>query len=76
MKHAMNAAEELGPHEWRRPWSADTDGDCVEMKKLGGGVVAVRQSTDPDGPALICSSSVIAEFVGAAKEGRADFLIT
>jgi hypothetical protein len=46
------------------------------MKKLGGGTVAVRQSTDPDGPALICASSVVAEFVGAAKEGRADFLIT
>jgi len=37
--------------------------------------VAVRQATDPDGPALICASSVIAEFVGGAKEGRADFLV-
>ncbi|WRZ88422.1 DUF397 domain-containing protein [Streptomyces sp. NBC_01007] len=76
MKHAMNAAIELGPHGWRKPWSAGDNGSCVEMKKLGGGIVAVRQSTDPDGPALICASSVVAEFVGAAKEGRADFLIT
>ena len=38
-------------------------------------IVAVRQATDPDDPALICASSVIAEFVGGAKEGRADFLV-
>ncbi|MEV6018471.1 MULTISPECIES: DUF397 domain-containing protein [unclassified Streptomyces] len=75
MKHAVNAAEELGTQGWSMPWSAGGDGGCVEIKNLGGGVVAVRQSTDPDGPALICPSTVFAEFVGAAKEGRADFLI-
>ncbi len=75
MKHAVNAAEELGTQGWSKPWSAGSDGGCVEIKKLGGGIVAVRQATDPDGPALICASSVIAEFVGGAKEGRADFLV-
>ncbi|MET7986935.1 MULTISPECIES: DUF397 domain-containing protein [unclassified Streptomyces] len=75
MKHAVNAAEELGTQGWFMPRSAGGDGGCVEIKKLGGGIVAVRQSMDPDGPALICDSSVVAEFVGGAKEGRADFLI-
>jgi hypothetical protein len=75
MNHAVNAARELGTQGWSRPWNAGEDGGCVEIKQLGDGVVAVRQSTDPDGPALICASSVVAEFVGGAKEGRADFLI-
>ncbi|WP_406835771.1 DUF397 domain-containing protein [Streptomyces sp. AHU1] len=75
MNHAVNAAEELGAQGWSRPWGSGSDSGCVEIKELGGGVVAVRQATDPDGPALICASSVVAEFIGGVKKGRADFLI-
>lgn len=46
-------ARDLGTQDWRRPWSDDAGGACVEVKKLADGRVAVRQSTDPDGPALL-----------------------
>jgi hypothetical protein len=76
MKHAVNAAKDLGTEGWHKPWSGSNNGNCVEVKKLDGGHVALRQSTDPEGPALICATSSIAEFVGAAKAGAADFLLT
>jgi hypothetical protein len=46
----------------------------VEVKLLGGRQVAVRQSTDPGGPALIFPAEAVAAFVAAVKDGRADFL--
>lgn len=75
MKHAMNAARDLGTEGWQKPWSGSNNGNCVEAKKLDSGHVAIRQSTDPEGPALIWTSSAISAFVGAAKSGMADFLV-
>jgi hypothetical protein len=69
-------ARELGTEGWRKDWSADNGGNCVETLKLADGRIAVRQSTDPDGPALIFSFDEIATFVEGAKAGRADFLLS
>jgi hypothetical protein len=46
----------------------------VETKQLADGRVALRQSTDPAGPALIYSSQEIAAFVAGVKRGLADHL--
>ncbi|MGW3956813.1 DUF397 domain-containing protein [Streptomyces sp. NPDC004752] len=75
MKHAMNAAGELGTEGWRKPWSGSDNGNCVEVKQLGGGRVALRQSTDPQGPALVCPSYAMSEFIAGVKAGAADFLV-
>ncbi|MEU6379270.1 DUF397 domain-containing protein [Streptomyces sp. NPDC046909] len=75
MISAINAAEDLGAEGWHKPWSGTNGGNCVEAKKLDSGEVALRQSTDPEGPALICSPSAITEFIEAAKGGGADFLV-
>ncbi|HEY8984929.1 MAG TPA: DUF397 domain-containing protein [Streptomyces sp.] len=75
MTHAMNAEKELGSRGWQKPWSGSNNGNCVEAKQLDGGNVALRQSTDPHGPALVCSPAEIAQFINAAKSGLADFLI-
>lgn len=45
-------ARALGTLDWRRPWSDDGGGACVEVKKPARGRVAVRQSTDPTAPHL------------------------
>jgi hypothetical protein len=37
--------------------------------------VALRQSTDPDGPALIYTRHEISSFILGAKAGQADFLL-
>ncbi|MEU3980484.1 DUF397 domain-containing protein [Streptomyces sp. NPDC026672] len=73
--YALNAAKELGADGWYKPWGGSSNGHCVEVKQLDRGNVAIRHSADPDGPALVYPSSAIAEFVDAAKEGKADFLI-
>jgi hypothetical protein len=65
----------LGTDGWLKPWSGPNGGDCLEAKKLPGGLVALRQSTDPDGPALILQPNEIAAFVNGAKNGRADELL-
>ncbi|GAA2339804.1 MULTISPECIES: DUF397 domain-containing protein [Streptomyces] len=68
-------AMELGAEGWHKPWSGTNGGTCIEAKKLPDGRVALRQSTDPTGPALIYSRAEVASFLEAAKAGLADFLI-
>lgn len=68
-------ATELGTEGWHKPWSGTNGGSCVEAKRLPDGSVALRQSTDPAGPALIYTRAEMASFLEGAKEGRADFLI-
>ncbi len=69
-------ATDLGPGGWRKPWSSTNGGACLEAKKLPGGQVALRQSTDPGGPALILAPDEIRAFVDGAKAGLADDLLT
>jgi hypothetical protein len=45
------------------------------VKKLGDGRVAVRQSTDPGGPALVFTDREITSFLAGVKAGDADFLL-
>ena len=68
-------ASHLGPEDWVKPWSGPNGGDCLEAKKLPGGRVALRQSTDPGGPALILEPNEIHAFVTGAKAGLADDLL-
>ena len=60
---------------WSKPWSGSNGGACLEAAKLPGGRVAVRQSTDPEGPALIFEPAEIRAFVEGARQGLADFLL-
>jgi Domain of unknown function (DUF397) len=72
-RNGMRAAD-LGDDDWTKPWS-DNGGDCLEAKKLPDGRVALRQSTDPDSPALILEPNEIRAFVDGAKNGLADDLL-
>jgi Domain of unknown function (DUF397) len=77
-QHIRNGmpASELGDTGWSRPWSSPNGGSCLEAKKLPSGQVALRQSTDPAGPALILQRAEIRAFVEGAKHGLADDLLT
>lgn len=68
-------ASQLGEHGWHKPWSGTNGGNCVEAMKLDDGRVALRQSTDPDGPALIYTHGEMETFIRGAKRGDADFLL-
>ncbi|MEV7596959.1 DUF397 domain-containing protein [Kitasatospora sp. NPDC089797] len=53
--------------------SADT-GVCVEMTRLPHGGAAVRNSTDPEGVALIFTAREIEVFFGGVRNGEFDHM--
>lgn len=64
----------LGPVTWRKSTASNPNGDCVELAPLQTGAVAMRNSRDPRGPALIYTRVAIAALLGAAKAGELDDL--
>ena len=68
-------ADTLGTDGWECPWSGANGGQCVEVKRLPGNATAVRQSTDPSGPALIFTPEEMTAFIEGVKAGQADHLL-
>ena len=50
--------------------SGPTGGNCVEVAFLEDGQVAVRNSRQPGGPALVFTAPEWDAFVGGAKKGE------
>ena len=73
--HNGMPAASLGAGGWRKPWS-DNGGSCLEARKLPDGRVALRQSTDLGGPALILGPDEIRAFIVGTKAGLADDLLS
>ena len=69
------AAGALGRVHWRKSRASNPNGDCVELAGLDDGAVAVRNSRDPRGPALIFTRAEIAAFLRGAKDEEFDDLI-
>lgn len=61
---------------WRKSRHSGGNGNCVEVARLPGGRVAVRNSRFPDGPALIYTCEEIAAFFAGVKEGEFDFTLS
>ena len=59
--------------QWRL--AGGGDGSGVEMAKLPDGQIAVRNSADPDGPALIYTRAEIEALIGGAQDGDFDALL-
>lgn len=60
---------------WRKSTHSAPGGNCVEVAALADGGVAVRNSRDPEGPALIYTRDEIVAFLGGAKDGEFDDLV-
>ena len=55
---------------WRKAsYSGTNGGGCVEVARNLPGVVAVRDSKDPNGPALILSADQWTGFVARIRSG-------
>jgi len=67
-------ADQLGSVTWRKSSASNPSGDCIEVAALDSGAVAVRNSRDPQGPALVYTRAEIAAFVAGAKDGEFDDL--
>ncbi|MEV4620191.1 DUF397 domain-containing protein [Asanoa sp. NPDC049573] len=69
------AASELDGVTWLKSRFSGAQGDCVELARLTGGSIAVRNSRDPGGPALVFTPrEVIAMFAGV-RDGEFDHLV-
>lgn len=60
---------------WQKSGRSNPSGNCVELAVLPSGGIAVRNSRDPDGPALIYTIEEVAAFIAGAKDGDFDELI-
>ncbi|MDG4787426.1 DUF397 domain-containing protein [Micromonospora sp. WMMD1102] len=61
---------------WQKSRRSNPSGNCVEVAELPGGAgFAVRNSRDPDGPALIYTTDEITAFILGARDGDFDNLI-
>lgn len=68
-------AGQLSDVIWQKSRLSNPSGNCVEIAKLPGGEVAMRNSRDPEGPALIYTAAEMEAFLRASKEGQFDELL-
>lgn len=60
---------------WVKSRRSNAEGNCVEVATLVDGGVALRNSRDPDGPALVYTPAEVAAFLAGAKDGEFDHLL-
>jgi hypothetical protein len=61
---------DLNRAHWRKSTrSGDNGGNCIEVARNLHGVVAVRDSKDPDGPKLVTSPAAWQAFTARVKAG-------
>jgi Domain of unknown function (DUF397) len=69
------SATELADARWRKSSVSNSQGACVELARLDDGEFAVRNSRNPEGPALIYTQAEIAALIEGVKQGEFDDLL-
>jgi hypothetical protein len=68
-------ASELQGAVWHKSDYSNPNGNCVEVAELPDGTIAVRNSRQPGGLALIYAPAEIAAFIRGVKDGQFDYLV-
>ncbi|MFF7994982.1 DUF397 domain-containing protein [Kitasatospora xanthocidica] len=66
----MKVHLDLSGAHWRKSTHSGQGGQCVEVADGFTGIVPVRDSKDPSGPALVFPSSAWQSFVTAVRTGE------
>ena len=61
--------QEMPGAGWRKSTYSNGQGECIEVADGFPGVTPVRDSKDPDGPALLFPADAWAAFVAGVKAG-------
>ena len=61
---------------WQKSGRSGPNGNCVECAALPNGKVAMRNSRDPEGPALIYTPDEIEAFILGVRDGDFDTLLS
>ena len=78
MKRFRNGTpvNELPVVTWQKSRRSNPSGNCVECAVLPDGAgIAVRNSRDPEGPALVYTRAEIEAFILGARDGDFDNLL-
>lgn len=67
---ATASVVDLSTATWRKSSYTANNGNCVEIAEGYPGVMPVRDSKNPEGPALVFELGAWADFVGAVKNGE------
>ena len=61
---------------WRKSERSNSQGACVELARLDSATVAMRNSRDPKGTALIYPADAVRAMVSALRAGDFDDLLS
>ena len=69
------SAARLEGATWRKSQRSNSQGACVELARLDATTVAMRNSRDPQGTALIYPASAVRAMVSALRTGEFNYLV-
>ena len=70
------SATQLEGAVWRKSERSNSQGACVELARLDSTTVAMRNSRDPEGTALIYPADAVRAMVSALRAGDFDDLLS